>query len=86
MRPLPYRPIVEQGSPSLEPKDDGLTASPSFFTHLISILGPDFVNPVCILLLEPGASPDGGKKKQANKASLAVSIMQSRPIEERLTV
>ncbi|KIM29205.1 hypothetical protein M408DRAFT_120332 [Serendipita vermifera MAFF 305830] len=57
----------------------------SFFIHLVSILGPsDFLNPICVLLLEPSNSSDGNTKKQADQVSLVVSIMQARPLESRL--
>lgn len=55
--------------------------------HLVSILGPsDFLNPICILLLEPVVPSDGNKKQQVDKVSLSVAIMQSRLIDARLAV
>jgi hypothetical protein len=84
---LPYHHIVEQGLPLVCRGKALLNDSYSFFMHLISILGPsDFLNPVCILLLEPVMSPDGQRKRHAEKTSLATAIMQSRPLEARLVV
>jgi hypothetical protein len=84
---LPYHLIVEQGLPLVCRGKALLNGSYSFFMHLISILGPsDFLNPVCILLLEPVMSSDGQKKRHAEKNSLATAIMQSRPLEARLVV
>jgi hypothetical protein len=84
---LPYRLIVEQGLRLVCRRKELLNGLYSFFMHLISILGPsDFLNPVCILLLERVTSSDGQKKRHTEKSSLAAAIMQSRPLEARLVV
>ena len=84
---LSYHLIVEQGLRLICRGKVLLNDSHSFFMHLISILGPsDFLNPVCILLLEPVTSSDGHKKKHVEKTSLATAIMQSRPLKARLVV
>jgi hypothetical protein len=44
----------------------------SFFTHLLSILGPaDFLNPICLLLLDPAVA---SIKTQSERMDLAVNI------------
>jgi hypothetical protein len=49
-----------------------LTICTSFFTHLLSILGPaDFLNPICLLLLDPAVA---SIKMQSERMDLAVSI------------
>jgi hypothetical protein len=50
--------------------------------HLLSILGPaDFLNPICLLLLDPDAA---SIKTQPERMDLAISITQAQNLGVRL--
>ncbi|KAG8860617.1 snoRNA-binding rRNA-processing protein utp10 [Serendipita sp. 411] len=58
-----------------------------FFVHLISVLGfADFLNPTCLLLLEPTKSTGEGKKIQTESFKLAISLFESQKAELRLAL
>ncbi|KAG8835933.1 hypothetical protein FRC17_000018 [Serendipita sp. 399] len=52
-----------------------------------AVLGfADFLNPICILLLEETHSPSEGKKIQAERFKLAVSLLESQKAESHMAL